>query len=61
MIVSIIVTLLVLGLIWWLISFLPIPAPFGQIIQVLFIILAILAVLSVFGVGSGLGIPVIKL
>ena len=61
MIISLIVTLLVLGLIWWLISFLPLPSPFGQIVQVLFVILAILAVLSAFGVVSGSGIPVLKL
>lgn len=49
MLISLIVELIILGLLWWLISFLPLPAPIGQIINVIFIIIAILVVLSAFG------------
>ena len=49
-ITSLIVYLVILGLIYWLVSLIPLPPPFGQIIRVLFIILAVLAVLSAFGV-----------
>jgi hypothetical protein len=52
-IISLIVTLIVLGLIWWLVSFIPLPEPFGQIVRVLFIILAVWAVLAGFGVVPG--------
>lgn len=59
-IVTLIVYVIVLGLLWWLVSLLPIPAPFGQIVQVLFVLLAIVAVLSAFGVIGG-GLPRIHL
>ena len=55
-ITSLIVYLIVLGLVYWLVSLLPIPDPFGTIIKVLFVILAICAVLSAFGVLPG-GLP----
>ena len=45
---------------YWLVSLIPLPAPFGKIVQVLFVILAVLAVLSAFGVLPG-GLPHIRL
>lgn len=41
-ITSLIVYLIILGLVYWLVSLLPLPEPFGNIINVLFIILVIL-------------------
>jgi hypothetical protein len=61
MIISLIVTLIVLGLVWWLVKLLPLPQPIGSIVQVLFIILAIVVVLSAFGIIPNFGIPLIKL
>lgn len=49
-IINLIVYLVVFGLIWWLVSLLPLPAPVAQIVRVLFIILLILIVLVAFGV-----------
>jgi hypothetical protein len=49
MIISLIVSLILLGLVWWLVTFIPMPAPIGQIVQVLFIIAAVCIVLSAFG------------
>lgn len=49
-IVSLIIYLVVFGLIWWLVSLLPLPAPVAQIVRVLFVILLILIVLAVFGI-----------
>lgn len=49
MIVSLIVTLIVLGLIWWLVDMLPIPSPIANIIRGLFLILAVVIVLNAFG------------
>lgn len=51
--INLIILLIVLGLLWWLVSLLPIPAPFNQIIMVLFILIAILAVLSLTGIVPG--------
>jgi hypothetical protein len=56
-IMSLIVYLVIFGLIWWLVSLLPLPAPVAQIVRVLFIILLILIVLSVFGVIPGNYLP----
>ena len=59
-IITLIVYLIVLGLLYWLVSLIPLPDPFGQIERVLFIILAVLVVLSAFGVVSG-GLPHIRI
>lgn len=50
MIVNLIIYLVVFGLIWWLVSLLPLPAPVAQIVRILFIILLIMIVLAVFGI-----------
>jgi hypothetical protein len=60
-IVNLIVWCVVLGLIWYLVSLLPLPAPVQLVIQVLFIVLLILVVLSVFGVVSGFALPTLHL
>ena len=54
--VNLLITLVVLGVIYWLVSFIPLPAPFPQIVQGLFIILAIVVILSAFGVIPGGGL-----
>lgn len=46
--VNIIILLIVMGLLYWLVTLLPLPAPFPTIIQVAFVIIAILIVLSMF-------------
>lgn len=61
MLISLIVTLIVMGLVWWLVQLLPLPHPIGAIVQVLFIILAIVVVLSAFGILPGIALPHIKL
>ncbi|MDC8756998.1 Thivi_2564 family membrane protein [Janthinobacterium fluminis] len=60
-IISLIIYLVVLGLIWWLVSMLPLPAPVAQIVRVLFIILLILVILSVFGIIPGGYLPRLNL
>lgn len=49
MIILLIAFLVVLALVYWLITLLPIPDPFRQIINVLFILLAVLYVLDRLG------------
>jgi ABC-type siderophore export system fused ATPase/permease subunit len=61
LIISLIVYLVVFGLIWWLISMLPLPAPVAQIVRILFIILLILMVLSIVGILPGGHLPRIRL
>jgi hypothetical protein len=54
MLISLLVAVLVLGLIYWLITLLPIPDPFKKIVLVVFIIICIIWVLNMFGMlGSG--------
>lgn len=55
--ISIIITLVVLGLVYWLITLLPLPDPFPLILKVVFIILAILVVLQALGINTGITLP----
>ena len=58
---NLILFLVILGVLWWVVSLLPIPHPFPTIIQVLFIILAVLALLNVLFGLSLLGVSVPRL
>ena len=60
-IINLIVYLIVFGLIWWVVNLLPLPAPIGQIVRVLFIILLILIILSAVGIIPGHYLPPIRL
>lgn len=60
-IVSLIVYLLVLGVIFWLVGFIPQPAPIDTIVKILFVLLAVLACLSVLGIVKGNYLPVIRI
>jgi heme A synthase len=50
LLVNLIIWAIVLGLVWWLLSMLPIPPPFQRFIQVLFILICILVLLGSVGV-----------
>lgn len=61
MLISLIISILVIALVYWLVSLIPLPEPFGQIIRVIFIIIAVLTILQAFGVlGGHLVFPLIK-
>ena len=60
-IINLIVYLIVFGIIWWAVNLLPLPAPIGQIVRVLFIILLILIILSAVGIIPGNYLPPIRL
>ncbi|MES2127000.1 MAG: Thivi_2564 family membrane protein [Pseudomonadota bacterium] len=49
--------LVVFGLIWWLVSLLPLPHPVGVIVQVLFTIMLICIILAAFGILPGNFLP----
>ena len=60
--ITLILWLVVVGLIYWLVSLIPLPPPFPAVIQVCFILLAVLAALSAFGIiGGGLPFPHVRL
>lgn len=61
LIINLIAYLVVFGLIWWLVSMLPLPAPVGKIVQILFIILLIIIILSFAGVIPNGQLPRIRL
>jgi hypothetical protein len=55
---QLLVIVIIFGLIFWCISFLPIPAPFNIIVQVICVLIAIIFLLDLLGVvpmGLGLG------
>lgn len=57
MLVSLIVFIVILGLIYWLVSLIPLPTPFPTIVKVIFIIIAVLYILQTLGIyNSGLSI-----
>ena len=51
----VVIVLIVLGLLYWLATLLPLPAPFPRIIQVVFVIIAVLYMLSVLLPLAGMG------
>jgi hypothetical protein len=59
--ISLIIWLVVLGLVWYLIGLLPLPAPVGTIITVIFILILILIVLGLFGIVPGFHLPTLNL
>jgi hypothetical protein len=46
---GLILTIVVLGLIAWAVRYLPLPAPFGTIVQVILIVVLVLVLLQAFG------------
>ncbi len=56
--ISLIIALVILGLIYWAVSLIPLPDPFPQIVKVIFIIIAVVYVLNALGVHTGL--PTLK-
>lgn len=50
---SLLVTIIILGLIYWVITMLPIPEPFKNIAMVILVVICLLYVLSMlFGMGA---------
>lgn len=50
MLITLVITLVVLALVYWLVSLLPLPDPFGLIVKVLFVLIAVLYILNAYGV-----------
>lgn len=62
LLINLIIWGLVLAIIWWGISQIPVPAPFSWVIRAVFALVCVLVLLSVLGVvGSGVSIRPIQL
>ena len=56
----VIIVLIVLGLLYWLATLIPLPVPFPRIIQVIFVIIAALYLISVLLPLSGISGPLLR-
>jgi hypothetical protein len=56
--VSLLIAVVILGLLFYVVSLLPLPAPFKTIAQVIVIIIAILYLLGLLGYGPGVNLRV---
>lgn len=55
--IALIIYVLILGLLYWAISLIPLPPPFPLVIKILFIVLLVIVLLNAFGLVS---VPVIR-
>lgn len=44
--IHILIIVIILGLVWWLLAYLPLPEPFNQIIRIVLIIIAVVVIVS---------------
>jgi hypothetical protein len=51
--ISLLVAVLVAGLIWYLLSLLPIPEPFRKVVLIIFILICVIYLLGYVGFGGG--------
>ena len=63
LLISILIMCLVFGLIWWIITLIPLPAPFAQVarvvIAIIFVIWLIYLLVPMIG-GAGFGHPFVR-
>ena len=50
LLITVLVIVLVCGVLWWVVTLLPLPAPFGRIAQVVIALIALFWLLSALGV-----------
>jgi hypothetical protein len=62
LLVSILVACIVFGLIWWVLTLIPLPPPFGQVVRVVCaVIFAIWLIYTLLGIsGTGFGHPLLR-
>ncbi len=51
--ISLIITIVILGLVYWAVSLIPLPDPFPTIVKILFILIAVMILLQAFGIPTG--------
>ena len=42
LLVHILILAIVMGLIWWIITLIPLPPPFGQVVRVVFVVICVI-------------------
>jgi hypothetical protein len=56
--ISLLIVCVVVGLIWWVCDYLPVPEPLNKLIKIISIVIAVIiiiyALMSIAGVGGGL-------
>jgi hypothetical protein len=60
LLITVLIGLLIIGLLWWVVTMLPLPQPFAQIAQVVIVVLAVIwliyVLMGVAGMGPGLSL-----
>lgn len=57
-IIALVVTIAIIGLIAWLINtYLPVPQPFKNILNIVLVVIAVIIALNAFGIGLGMSVP----
>jgi len=51
--IGLLITVIILGLIYWAVLQLPLPAPFGTVVHIIFVIILILILVQALGVYGG--------
>ena len=55
LLISLLIGCLILGVVWWIISLIPLPPPFGQVVQVVVVVIALLWLILLLTGLPGLG------
>lgn len=54
--ISLLITLIVLGVVWYLVDRLPMEPTIKMIVRIIFILIALFVLLGAFGIGPGIGL-----
>lgn len=54
--ISLLITLIVLGIVWYLVDRIPMEPTIRTIVHIIFVLIAIFILLGAFGVGPGIGL-----
>lgn len=61
LLVSILIGCIVFGLLWWILTLIPMPAPFAQVARVVFaVIFAIWLIYTLLGFAGGVAHPLLR-
>jgi multisubunit Na+/H+ antiporter MnhE subunit len=62
LLLSLVIFALILGVLWWIVSILPLPEPFPRILQVVIVVIAVIYLIYfLMGlIGSGPRLPVLR-
>lgn len=65
LLISLLILLAIFAVIWWILSMIPVPAPFVWIVRVIFAIIFLIALIEVLNggfslLGSGIGHPLLR-